>query len=82
MSEMPFKTNLGKQVRATGTATADKIDHLCRTLKLPGRLRDVGVPQEGLKLITAATLHDRGLATNPRPVNDAGPMMVVLRNAW
>jgi len=45
-------------------------------------LRDVGVPEEGLELIAAATLHDRGLATNPVPVYDAGPIMSVLRRAW
>ena len=43
---------------------------------------DVGVPEDGLALFAAATLHDRGLATNPRPVSDAGPIMSVLRDAW
>ena len=27
-------------------------------------------------------LHDRALATNPRPVTDAGPIISVLRNSW
>ena len=45
-------------------------------------MRDVGVPEEGLELIAAATLQDRALATNPRPVTDAGPIMTVLRNSW
>ena len=65
-----------------GMAAAESIANLCRTLELPERLSDVGVPEEGLELIAAATLHDRGLATNPRPVIDAGPIMSVLRNAW
>ena len=63
-------------------AAADGVDQLCRTLGLPERLRDVGVPEEGLELIAAATLHDRGLATNPKPISDAGPIMSVLRDAW
>jgi len=65
-----------------GMAAADGVDQLCRTLELPERLRDVGVPEEGLELIAAATLHDRGLATNPKPISDAGPIMSVLRDAW
>ena len=64
-----------------GMAAADGVDQLCRTLELPERLRDVGVPEEGLELIAAATLHDRSLATNPKPIIDAGPIMSVLRDA-
>ena len=63
-------------------AAADAGEELRVALGLPGRLRDVGVPEEGLELIAAATLQDRALATNPRPVTDAGPIMTVLRNSW
>ena len=63
-------------------AAADGVESLRRSLGLPARLRDVGVPEEGLELIASATLHDRALATNPRPVHDAGPIMTVLRQAW
>ncbi len=63
-------------------AAADGVEDLRRSLGLPDRLRDVGVPEEGLELIASATLHDRALATNPRPVADAGPIMTVLRRAW
>ena len=63
-------------------AAADAVENLRRSLGLPDRLRDVGVPEEGLELIASATLHDRALATNPRPVSDAGPIMTVLRQAW
>ena len=63
-------------------AAADGVENLRRSLGLPDRLRDVGVPEEGLELIASATLHDRALATNPTPVTDAGPIMTVLRQAW
>jgi len=63
-------------------AAADGVAQLCRDLELPETLRDVGVPEEALELIAAATLHDRGLATNPKPVYDASPIMSVLRAAW
>ena len=65
-----------------GLAAADGVAQLCRSLGLPERLRDVGVPEDGLEFIAAATLHDQGLATNPKPVHDAGPIMSVLRDAW
>ena len=63
-------------------AAADAVEDLRVSLGLPGRLRDVGVPEEGLELIAAATLHDRALATNPSPVHDAGPIMIILRSSW
>src|SRR6266581_5540416 len=58
-----------------GLAAADAVDGLCRTLELPRTLREVDVPEEGLALIAAATLHDRSLSTNPKPIKDAGPIM-------
>jgi alcohol dehydrogenase len=65
-----------------GLAAADAVDRLCRQLNIPATLREVGVPEEGLEIIAAATLHDRALATNPKPITDAGPIMTVLRSAW
>jgi alcohol dehydrogenase class IV len=65
-----------------GLAAADAVDALCRELGLPRTLREVDVPEEGLEYIAAATLHDRGLSTNPKPVSDAGPIMEVLRAAY
>ena len=65
-----------------GLAAADAVAALCRSLGLPARLRDVDVPESGLEHIAAATLHDRGLATNPKPITDAAPILRVLRQAW
>ena len=65
-----------------GLAAADAVDGLCRELGLPRTLREAGVPEEGLEYIAAATLHDRSLSTNPKPVRDAGPIMEVLRAAY
>ena len=72
----------GMTAQQAGMAAADGVDRICRTLEIPERLRDVGVPEDGLELIAAATLHDRSLATNPKPVDNAGPIMSVLRDAW
>ena len=65
-----------------GLAAADAVDGLCRELELPRTLREVDVPEDGLEYIAAATLHDRSLSTNPKPVTDAGPIMAVLRAAY
>ena len=65
-----------------GRAAADAVDALCRALALPRTLREVDVPEEGLAAIAAATLHDRSLRTNPKPIADAGPIMAVLRAAY
>jgi alcohol dehydrogenase len=72
----------GMSDHTAALAAADAVENLRDSLGLPGRLRDVGVPEEGLELIAAATLHDRSLATNPSPVTDAGPIMSVLRSSW
>jgi len=63
-------------------AAADGVAELCRKLDFPMTLREAGVPHEGLELIASATLHDRSLATNPKPVYDAGPIMSILHAAW
>jgi hypothetical protein len=36
---------------------------------------------KGLEFIAPATRHDRALATNPKPVSDAGIIMSVLSKA-
>ena len=72
----------GMTDEAAGLAAADAVDGLCRELGLPRRLSDVDVPEDGLEFIAAATLHDRSLSTNPKPVTDAGPIMDVLRAAY
>ncbi|MAF38975.1 MAG: hypothetical protein CL696_08895 [Chloroflexi bacterium] len=72
----------GMSDHSAALAAADAVEDLRNSLGIPGRLRDVGVPEEGLELIAAATLHDRSLSTNPSPVTDAGPIMSVLRSSW
>jgi hypothetical protein len=70
------------KLKAIGLAAADAVDALCRALALPRTLREVDVPEEGLAAIAAATLHDRSLRTNPKPIADAGPILAVLRAAY
>ena len=72
----------GMSPMEAGLAAADAVAQLCADLGLPATLREVGVPQEALELIASATLNDRGLTTNPKPISDAGPIVSVLREAW
>ena len=72
----------GMSDEAAGLAAAEAVDGLCRELELPRTLREAGVPADGLEYIAAATLHDRSLSTNPKPVRDAGPIMETLRAAY
>ena len=49
---------------------------------MPVRLRDVGIPAEGIPLIAEDALTDFGLHRNVRPVNGADELEAVLRSAW
>ncbi len=49
---------------------------------LPVRLRDVGVPADGIPQIAHDAMTDFGLHRNVRPVNGAEELEAVLRTAW
>ena len=49
---------------------------------MPVRLRDVGVPADGISQIAEDALTDFGLHRNVRPVNGAEELEAVLRSAW
>jgi alcohol dehydrogenase class IV len=55
---------------------------LQRVAGVPTRLRDVGVAKEALDEIANATLHERGLAVNPRRVESASQIVDILAAAW
>lgn len=66
-----------------GLAAAAKATEICKSFNLPTRLRDVGVPQDAMERIATATLaEERALATNPKPVTTAAPLMKMLQEAW
>jgi alcohol dehydrogenase len=58
------------------------IDELGARLRLPRRLRDIGVPHESLDRIAAKTLGERGLYFNPRPVQEAAELRALLEEAY
>jgi hypothetical protein len=46
------------------------------------RLRDVGVPEEGIKVIAEDSLTDFGLHRNVRPVKEMDELIGLLREIW
>lgn len=58
------------------------IEKLFAHIGLPERLRDVGVPEEGLALLAADSAGDWFLHQNPRPVCGTADILEVLRAAW
>ncbi len=67
---------------AAADAAADAVTAFFEAIGLPVRLRDVGVPGEGIPAIAEDALTDFGLHRNVRPVNGAEELEAVLRSAW
>jgi maleylacetate reductase len=53
-----------------------------RKLELPSTLREVGVTREQLDLIAQNSMHDRGIATNPRKIRGPQDVREILELAW
>ncbi|MBB3221615.1 iron-containing alcohol dehydrogenase family protein [Pseudoduganella umbonata] len=60
----------------------DKVTSILDELGIPGRLRDVNVPREGLADIAAHAMGDWFLRGNPRPVQSAAELQQILEEAW
>lgn len=52
------------------------------SLGIRTRLRDLGIPQDQLADIAEKTLHEHGLAYNPRSVQNAQELEAILLAAW
>lgn len=57
-------------------------DKVYRALGVPGRLRDLDIPQDALPGIAERSMLDYFLTTNPRPVTDPADLLAVLKQAW
>ncbi len=49
---------------------------------VPTRLRDLGIARDALSAVAGKTMHERGLAYNPRPVSSATEIESILVAAW
>jgi alcohol dehydrogenase len=60
----------------------DGVRKLQQELRVPTRLRDIGVPRESLGPVAKKVMGERGLYFNPRPVQHAGEIEALLQAAW
>ncbi len=65
-----------------GEAAVKAIEKLTQKIGLPGRLRDVDVPKEGLKDCAELSLSDGSIVYNPKPVYEAEEVLKVYEAAW
>jgi len=64
------------------TPAADSVAALIADLGLPTRLRDVGVKEDMLDRIAEGSMHDRWIHTNPRRIDGAATVRMLLDAAW
>ncbi|MFH1169149.1 MAG: iron-containing alcohol dehydrogenase, partial [Chloroflexota bacterium] len=62
-------------------AAIDRVRQLVAAAGLPARLRDVGVPREGIQVIARASSTDHQVRNNPKPVSEE-QLISVLAQAW
>jgi alcohol dehydrogenase class IV len=65
-----------------GSAVAERIIEFTKKLGLPQRLRDVGVPEEGLKECSELALSDGAIVYNPKFISDSAEVLKVYQQAW
>ena len=65
-----------------GYVLADKIADFTKALGLPQKLREVGVPEEGLEECSEIALSDAAIVYNPRFVSDSAEVLQLYEQAW
>ena len=67
---------------ALAAAVPEYVFAMNRRMGLPLKLRELGVPLEGLKQLARDALDDYSIHTNPKPVTAAEQVLEVLEQAW
>ena len=65
-----------------GEAVAEAITALSKKMGVPQKLREVGVPENGLAEASEVAMGQAPMVVNPRTVNDAEEVLSVLKEAW
>ena len=65
-----------------GMAAVNAIEELNKKIGLPGRLREVDVPEEGFKDCAELSLSDGSIVYNPKPVYETEEVLKVYEAAW
>ena len=76
------RLGLPGQPAEAGEQLVNWLHELQQAIGVPSRLRDLGVAREQLAGVAQKTMHERGLAYNPRSVNDASELEAILLAAW
>jgi alcohol dehydrogenase class IV len=72
----------GASEEQLAAAVPEHVFEMNRRMGLPLRLRELGVPREGLNQLAVDALADYSIHTNPKPVHSAAQVMEVLEAAW
>ena len=67
---------------ALAAAVPEYVYGMNQRMGLPLKLRDLGVPRDGLKQLAVDALDDYSIHTNPKPVTSAEQVLEVLEQAW
>jgi len=76
---------VGKQEMSDDEAAEEAIkaiEDLTKKIRLPGRLREVEVPREGLKDCAELSLSDGSIVYNPKSIYEAEEVLKVYEAAW
>ena len=72
----------GADDNALAAAVPEHVFAMNQKMGLPLKLRDLGVPRDGLKQLAIDALDDYSIHTNPKPVTAAEQVLEVLEQAW
>ncbi|MBS3887135.1 MAG: iron-containing alcohol dehydrogenase [Firmicutes bacterium] len=72
----------GMSNEEAGTAVAEAVWALTKKMGVPQRLREAGVPQDGLEAAANRSLSDGSIIYNPKPATTVEEILEVYYNAW
>jgi alcohol dehydrogenase class IV len=72
----------GREPGKAAAVAAEAVENLMKKANHPLRLRDVGVPEEGLGLGALHAIADTPSLFNARPVNDPGEVLEIFKQAY
>jgi alcohol dehydrogenase class IV len=72
----------GTDENVLAAAVPEHVFAMNQRMGLPLKLRELGVPREGLRQLAGDALNDYSIHTNPKPVTAAEQVLEVLEQAW
>jgi maleylacetate reductase len=72
----------GTDETALAAAVPERVFTMNQRMRLPLKLRELGVPHDGLQQLAIDALADYSIHTNPKPVSAPEQVLEVLEQAW